>query len=273
MTTPELPLVIEPDQLHRHLLNEQLLIVDLSDPNAYADRHVPGAVNLPYSRIVHAEPPAMGLLPDEAQLSRVFSEIGLKPELHVVAYDQEGNGRASRLLWTLDALGHERISLLNGGLHAWVNDGHHAEAGIIEPYTTDYRARIEKPEVLADKSYVLTHLNDPHVKILDARSPAEFAGEDKRAARVGHIPGAVNLEWVQTMDQGRHLRFKPDPELREMLKVRGITPEKEIVVHCQTHHRSAHTYVLLKHLGFERVRGYAGSWSEWGNDPNTPVEV
>jgi thiosulfate/3-mercaptopyruvate sulfurtransferase len=92
------------------------------------------------------------------------------------------------------------------------------------------------------------------------------------AKRGGHIPGAVNIEWTDAMDKQHDLRLKPENELRQLLESKGITPDKMIVMHCQTHHRSAHTYILLKSLGYEKIKGYPGSWSDWGNEPNTPIE-
>jgi thiosulfate/3-mercaptopyruvate sulfurtransferase len=272
MTEPPLPLVAEPEQLHSLLQNERLLIVDLSDPAIYQQRHIPGAINLPYPLIIRAQPPAMGLVPAETELSRVFSAIGLTPETHVIAYDSEGNGRASRLLWTLDALGHNHLSLLNGGLQAWQSAGYPLEAGIVDPRPSAYVATIRRPEVIADRDYIMQHLNDTNTVILDARSPKEYSGIDQRAARSGHIPNAVNVEWIQTMDPERDRRFKSMEALRQLYAAAGITPDKDIIVHCQTHHRSAHTYIALKSLGFTRVRGYPGSWSEWGNLPDTPIE-
>ncbi|MFO1352680.1 MAG: rhodanese-like domain-containing protein [Gammaproteobacteria bacterium] len=97
-------------------------------------------------------------------------------------------------------------------------------------------------------------------------------GIDVRAARGGHIPGALNLNWLEAIDRGRALRFKPDDDLRALLAGRGVTPDKEIMPYCQTHHRSSHTYMVLKHLGFPRVCAYPGAWSEWGNDPALPLE-
>ena len=93
-----------------------------------------------------------------------------------------------------------------------------------------------------------------------------------RAGRGGHIPGAVNLDWVNAIDQTRALRFQPESVLRDLLESRGITPDREVMVYCQTHHRSSHTYMVLRSLGYPRIRGYPGAWSEWGNDPATPVE-
>ena len=108
--------------------------------------------------------------------------------------------------------------------------------------------------------------------LLDARSTDEYLGSKRFAERGGHIPGAVNLDWMQTMDRNRGLRFKPAEELRTMLTSLGVTPDREVVCYCQSHHRSAHSCMMLKSLGFARVRGYPGAWSDWGNSPDTPIE-
>ncbi|MBS1221407.1 MAG: sulfurtransferase [Proteobacteria bacterium] len=273
-TTPALPLLIEPEQLQPCLADPAILIVDLCDPARYTTTgHIPGAVHLDYADLVWAEPPAMGLLPDEAHLSEVLSRLGLTPDRQVVAYDDEGNGRAGRLLWTLAALGHERVALLNGGIHAWDAAGGSLEAGLRHPPPSAYQARFdEPPTVIADKDYLLARLGQPDLALLDTRTAAEFAGLDVRAARGGHIPGAVNLNWTDAMDPQRQWRLQPDPVLRKLLETRGVTPDQEVIVYCQTHHRSAHTYWVLCYLGYPRVRGYPGAWSEWGNDPGLPVE-
>ncbi len=271
---PALPLLIEPEQLQPYLADPATLIVDLCDPTRYAAGHIPGAVHLDYADLVRAEPPAMGLLPTEAQLSEVLSRLGLTPDRQVVAYDDEGNGRAGRLLWTLATLGHEQVSLLNGGIHAWDAADGTLEAGLRHPPRGAYEARFaDPPTAVADKIYLLTRLGQPDLALLDTRTPAEFAGLDRRAARGGHIPGAVNLNWTDAMDPQRQWRLQPDPVLRKLLEARGVTPDQEVIVYCQTHHRSAHTYWVLRYLGYPRVRGYPGAWSEWGNHPGLPVET
>ncbi len=268
----QLPLLLEPEQLHQHLQDPNLLIVDLRAPESYAQGHIPGAVNLAYSDIVRAEPPVGGLLPDLQRLSTVLGALGLTPEYQVVAYDEEGGGRAGRLLWTLDVLGHPHCAVLNGGLPAWISEQRPLQTTAPAASAASYPATLRNPAALAEKNYILSRLGEADFIALDTRTPAEYAGIDVRAARGGHIPGAVNLDWVETIDRESVLRLKPDRELLDLLKRLGVTPDKEVVVYCQTHHRSSHTYLVLRHLKFPRVRGYAGAWSDWGNDPTTPIE-
>lgn len=271
MSEFSLPLIIEVDQLQQHLTHEKLLLVDVSQPTTYVQYHIPGAVFLDYAWIVRIEQPRMGLLPDPAQLTHVLSAYDLTPDTHVVTYDDEGGGRACRFMWTLEAAGHQRYSLLNGGLRAWTNEGHPISTEIKFPTPGDYQVNMDFTGV-ATRQYILDNLSNQNVALLDVRSPVEYSGRKRYAERGGHIPGAINMEWTDAMDRENDLRLKPQSILRSMLEERGVTPDKEVIVYCQTHHRSAHTYIMLKSLGYEQVKGYAGSWSDWGNEPNTPVE-
>lgn len=269
---PRFPLILEPEGLERRLGEEGLLVVDLCKPEIYPQYHIPGAVQLDYGKLVAQHGMARGLLPDDDQLEELFSSIGLTPETHVVAYDDEGGGKAGRLLWTLDVVGHRHFSLLNGGLQAWYNEGRPGSREAVQPRRSHYQVNREKHGI-ADAAYILARLGDPRTAILDARSPNEYLGLTRTALRNGHIPGAANLDWTFAMDPEHNLRLKPEAELRQALVARGVTPDKEVIVHCQTHHRSAYTYVVLKALGYPDVKGYAGSWSDWGNRDDTPVET
>jgi thiosulfate/3-mercaptopyruvate sulfurtransferase len=274
MSEQLLPLLVEADVLQGHLDNPDLIIVDLTKAETYAKGHIPGAVFLDYAQIVRMEKPVGGLLPNEAQLSIVLSNLGISPDSHIVAYDDEGGGKAARLLWTLEAIGHQHYSLLNGGLHVWLNEGHPLDQQAITPQPSDYPVKLQANcEAVVDRPFILKHLKDPQVALLDARSPAEFRGEKLFAARGGHIPGAINIEWTEFMDQSHNMRLKGIAELRNMLEEKGFTPDKTVVAYCHTHHRSAHTWFALKYLGYDKARGYEGSWSDWGNQNDTPVEI
>jgi thiosulfate/3-mercaptopyruvate sulfurtransferase len=271
MSLDQLPLIIEPDQLEEILDDPQLLIVDLCQPGVYPQLHVPGAIHVSPAELVAGIPPAVGKLPDKERLAVLFSRIGLSPDRFVVAYDDEGGGWAGRFLWTLDIIGHSRHAYLNGGLHAWRNEGHPLQNGIIEPQPTTCDPDIDR-SAAANMNEVLEQLDDETSVVWDARSAEEYHGVRYGALRNGHIPGAINLDWLETMDRNNNLRLKPLDQLREKLESLGITSDKAVITHCQTHHRSGLTYLIGKALGFN-IRAYDGSWAEWGNHPDTPVET
>ena len=268
----ELPLILEPEQLVGSLGAENLLVVDLCKAETSASTQVPGAVRLEYASLIASRHPVGGLLPEASQLGSVLSALGLTPDHHVVAYDDEGGGKASRLLWTLDMLGHGGGSLLNGGIHAWANEDHPLAHAPASAAPSDYRVAFSG-DAAADKNYILARVGSSDVVFLDARTPEEYRGTNVRAQRGGHIPGAVNFDWVNAIDQQRNLRLKSAEELRSLLDSAGVTPDREVIAYCQTHHRSSHTYVVLKSLGYPRIKGYPGAWSEWGNLPDTPIET
>lgn len=263
--------VIEPDQAEERLGNDNLLIIDLGKAETYHQYHLPGAINLDYKHIVHGQLPAPGALPSPDRLQALFNALGLTPDTHVLAYDDEGGGKASRLIWTLDVIGHTRFSLLNGGIHSWVNEGHPSERIGNRPQPGESTLSFsDTPR--ADKDYILSVLqSDEHV-LLDTRSTAEYRGEKGGGLRKGHIPGAVHFDWLNAIDRDHNLRLYPDNELQPRLESLGVTPDREIIPYCYTFHRASHTYAVLKHLGFPKVKGYAGSWSEWGSTPGLPVE-
>ncbi len=272
MNSTTLPLLIEPDDLEHYLNNPNVRVVDLCRADLYASQHLPGAVHLDYTKIIRNKPPVIGLLPETKTLGGIFSDLGIAPHTQVVAYDEEGGGKAARFLWTLHAMGHTQITLLNGGLAAWAAEGHRVDPSAVSIAPTPYAVNVNT-SVIADRAYILDQLKNPAVCVLDCRSAREFSGEVRSAERAGHIPGAVNMDWLLAMDQSRNLRFRTPDELRALLAQRRVTPDKEVIVYCHTHHRSAHTYMVLKSLGYQRVRGYAGSWSDWGNAKDTPVET
>ena len=211
-------------------------------------------------------------VPSDERLKRLVNHLGLRDELHIVAYDDEGGARASRLVWTLYLLGHRYASVLDGGIHAWLHEGFPVTRTSTAATSSNSAHLALDDRMLATQEYILSRLGAPDLTLLDARTREEYQGSRVPAKRGGHIPGAVHLNWLDTIDSKCQLRLKMDGELNAILSRRGIAPDREIVVYCQTHHRSAHSWMMLRHLGYSRVRGYAGSWSEWGNDVRTPIE-
>lgn len=271
MATPLLPLVVDPADVARATSDPKVRIIDVGRPEIYARTHLPGAVHLAYEQLVLARTPVLGLLPEPAPLAALLGALGISPAHHVIAYDDETNGRAARLIWTLHTVDHFHASLMNGGLEQWLHEKRPTAEGREQAIPAEYPAT-PPGAALIEIDELRVRLRQPGTVLLDTRSPEEYRGELRRAQRVGHIPGAVNYEWTEAMNSDDHLRLRPAAEIQRELREIGVTPDKEVIVYCQTHHRSAHTYVVLKHLGFARVRGYAGSWSEWGNRSDTPIE-
>ncbi len=267
----ELEYLVEPEALHALIndtQNSSLCIVDLGSQASYLEGHIPGAVHLPAQALLIGQAPTPGKIATLAQLEEVFSYLGLEKDTHFVVYDDEGGGWAGRFIWTLDVIGHQKYSYLNGGIHAWRNQGFaletHSNQRLRAPVTLTLN---ESP--IAEMTDVVNNISTNHATIWDARSPEEYRGQKGNAARLGHIPGAINIEWTALMDFDNGYKIRSDA--REFLAAHGIDGSKPIITHCQSHHRSGFTYLVGKVLGFS-IRGYHGSWAEWGNHPETPVE-
>ena len=269
---PALELLVEVQELSVLISEPDLRIVDfgrnLSD---YEAGHIPGAVYLRKSDVMRTAQGIPNMLAPVDDISTTLSKAGIGNEHTVVIYDSGNNLWASRLFWTLEYLGHPHVSLLNGGWARWQEAGH-------EESTTPARfpgARFTaspRPELLADSQWILDNLDNPEVKVVDARSPGEYTGRTNSARRNGHIPGAINLDWVENLNNSGEESLFLDPEsLRNLYSESGVGPDDEIVTHCQTGIRGAHTYFALRLLGHKEVRLYDGSWAEWGNADDTPV--
>ena len=268
-----LPRLLEPAELAAAGLPTAapLLHIHVGDSRRYRSGHPPGAVHLGPAELVAGRPPIPGAMPDPQQLSACFSRLGLRPESHVIASDDEGGGWAGRLVWTLEMMGFRNWSYLNGGSIAWQQSGLPLHPGEETPTPSNWKVAID-PAAAADLQELLTRLSDPQLLLWDARSEAEYRGLRSGSKRAGHIPGAVHCEWLDLMDREHGLRLRDSHTLTDELAALGITPDKDVVCYCQSHHRSALCYMVGRLLGI-RIRGYPGSWAEWGNRDDTPIET
>ena len=249
---------------------QRRLLVQVGERARYDAGHVPDAVNVQPRELIAGTPPAVGRLPTVERLTAMFRRIGYRSDCDIVVLDDEGGGWAGRFAWTLDVIGHRNWRYLDGGLHAWYGAG--LPLATTPPAVEPSEAHIKVDSApIAETDDLLGSLDDPDLLIWDCRSAEEYAGRKVAAARGGHIPGAVNLDWLELMDESRHLRFPLD--LAQRLAERGIDANRDVVAHCQTHHRSGLAYMAARLLGFPRIRAYHGSWSEWGNRADTPVAV
>ncbi|MBI2493095.1 MAG: sulfurtransferase [Candidatus Rokubacteria bacterium] len=262
-------LLVDPAWLGARLNDAGLRIVDMvTEPEEYQKAHVPGAVYLHVNDARIAVPAGGFRLPTADEGARLLGALGIGPDTHVVIYDDSGGLHASRLFFTLEVLGHRKVSLLDGGIHGWRRAKLPLTTEIPRVERTEYRPAV-RGDLVASAEWVRDRLGDATVALVDARTAAEFTGKDRRAKRGGHIPGAVNLEWKQNLRPD--WTFKPRAELRAMYVAKGVTPDKTVVTYCQTHHRASHSYFALRLLGYPRLVGYDRSWIEWGNRDDLPL--
>jgi thiosulfate/3-mercaptopyruvate sulfurtransferase len=267
-------LIIETEELARTLDAPGTRIVDLradaaSGEAAYRAGHVPRAVYLPVRELDDPAANAEGLPIRPEAASRVFGRLGIDHATTVIAYDDGGGVLAARLFFVLEYFGHARVRVLNGGLGKWRREGRPLATAI--PIVAPRRFEPQpRRELVATAEEVRAALGSPQVCLIDARSPAEFAGTDARAARVGHVPGAANVDWTATVKADG--TFKDADALRALFEAAGLRPGRTAIVYCQSGARASQDYLALRLLGHPRIRNYDGSWMEWGNTPALPVE-
>ena len=264
-------LLIEASQLAQQLPSPRLRLLDARPASEYQLGHLPGAVNLPALETDDLEANRRGfpLPPDRAE--RLFRGAGIASNSQIVIYDDQGGRLAARVFYVLEFFGQQHARILNGGLKKWQSEG--------RPFTTDsprvaagdFQPRANAAAI-ATSDWVSAHLQDPRIKLLDARSAAEFSEERVEGPRGGHIPGAVNLEWTRVINQGEIKTFLDASSLAKVFSDAQASPDQEVVTYCQIGIRAAELYFALRLLGFEHVRIYDGSWEDWSSRADLPVE-
>ena len=245
------------------------LLIDMRPAEAFAQGHLRGAVHLDLWGVSLIDTDEAPLRAFMWMIVHLFSLRGVVPDRPVVVYEGDSGLRAARAYWFLEYLGHTSVRLLDGGLNAWTAAGLPVTTDVTSPVASQWHGAAH-PERLATWRDVRDRLGNPDAAILDARSDAEYYGEQVRAKRGGAIPGAVHIEWTRNLTEGG--KFKAAAELAAMYTAAGVTADREVVTYCQGGYRAAHTYLALRLLGYPRVRNYTGSWKEWGDREDLPLE-
>lgn len=261
--------VIQPQDYY-HQMKKPHLLFHVGDPSNFSQAHLPNAILIQPAELIDGSLPAIGNLPSKERLNQLLNRVGFAHEEKIFIYDEEGGGWAGRLGWTLDIIGKEDWVYIDGGIHSWHEMGFPLEAGIQSPRKQAGNITRLNMTPVAQKNDVLAAIEDQNEIIWDVRSKEEYQGLRSGSSRFGHIPGAINIDWLELKDKERSQRLRNNIE--DFLRGRGITGEKPIITHCQTHHRSGLSYLVGRMLGF-KIRAYAGSWAEWGNDDDTPIEI
>jgi thiosulfate/3-mercaptopyruvate sulfurtransferase len=267
-TTPNLDLLLDTHWVASHLGDDDVRLVDLRAVDDYTQGHIPGAVQLELVAVRTTTDGVRGQVAPPEMVEAVLGGLGIDAHTTVVLYDADTGIDAARLFWTLEYYGHQDVHLLDGGWSAWQRAGKEVSTELPTVASKTFVARPHS-ELIADAGWMLAHLDEKNLTIVDARSVEEYRGEDVRAQRGGHIPGAILVDWRSTLHEDGS--FKDVSDLEALYRSAGLEPGQEAVTYCQTGHRAAHDYFTLRLLGYT-VRLYDGSWEEWGNQADTPVE-
>ena len=275
MSVPEVLVSTDWVAEHRNDPNVRIVEVDV-DTAAYDQGHVPGALGWNWTTEL-CDTVVRDIVP-KAKLEELLGRSGITPQTTIVLYGDNNNWFAAWAFWQLKVYGHQDVRLMNGGRKKWLAEGRELETTTPTPTPTKYKAQDPDFSIRALLPEVQSAYKRSDAVLVDVRSPQEFTGEilappglPETCQRGGHIPGAKNIPWGKACNEDG--TFKSREELQALYAGQGVTPDKDVIAYCRIGERSSHTWFVLKYLlGFQNVRNYDGSWTEWGNLVGAPVE-
>ncbi len=270
--------LVETDWVTDHLKDPIVRIVESDeDILLYDTGHIPGAGKVDwFTTLQH---PVRRDFISKEDFEKLCSSLGITNDTTVVFYGDKNNWFATYAFWLFQYYGHEKTRIMNGGRTKWEIEGRPTTKETPSFAPTSYHAKYSDMRIRAFRNDVFSHINT-RKPLVDVRSPQEYSGEllhmpnypQEGAMRGGHIPGAVNIPWSKAINEATGT-FKSAEDLKALYESQGITPDKEIVAYCRIGERSSHTWFVLKYLlGYPNVKNYDGSWTEWGNLVDAPIE-
>ena len=272
------PVLVTTDWLAEHLNDPDVVVAEVDEnPDLYEEGHIADAVKLHWRDDL--QDAVERDLVDKATFERLMSERGISNDTTLVLYGDKNNWFAAYAYWYLKIYGHQDVRILDGGRQKWADESREFTTDSPQPRQSDYQAGERDESIRTYRDTVREEIGAQSKALVDVRSPQEYAGdliappgyEQEGAQRAGHIPTAASIPWATAVrDDGT---FKSADELRELYESKGVTPEKQVTAYCRIGERSAHTWFVLRELlGYENVKNYDGSWTEWGNLVDVPIE-
>jgi thiosulfate/3-mercaptopyruvate sulfurtransferase len=269
--------LVDTQWVENHLSDDSVRIVEVDEnPALYAEAHIPGAIGFDWKRDLQDQVKRDFLGPEE--FGELFGSNGVSNDHTIVLYGDRNNWFAAYTYWYLLYYGHENVKLMNGPREKWISEGRPTSTDVPSYEAQEFTAQEGNEAIRAHRDEVQAALGED-VRLVDVRSPQEYSGEliamagyeQEGAQRAGHIPGAASVPWAQAVQEDG--TFKSSDELRELYTQKGVIDGSPIIAYCRIGERSAHTwFVLHELLGNDDVRNYDGSWTEWGNMVNVPIE-
>jgi thiosulfate/3-mercaptopyruvate sulfurtransferase len=271
------PVLVTTDWLAEHLGEDGIIVAEVDEnPDLYEEGHIPSAVKLHWRDDL--QDPIERDIVDKGTFERLLGERGIGNDTTIVVYGDKNNWFAAYAYWYVKIYGHGDVRILDGGRQKWIDEGRETTTDVPSPASTTYKAKERDESIRAYRDEVRGWIGADDRVLVDVRSPGEFAGdliappgyEQEGAQRAGHIPTAESIPWASAVkDDGT---FKSADELRKLYEGKGVTGEKSVTAYCRIGERSAHTWFVLRELlGYEDVRNYDGSWTEWGNLVDVPI--